>query len=80
MKKNYTVYEALKGKKHYLVFSGPCSEWVSEDMVKAACRYFRCGEKNLYIGEGWLLKDELYFDDPGKGARFVCVISHWRRK
>ena len=75
--KNYTVYEALKGRKHYLVFPG---EWVSEDMVKAACSYFRCGEKNLYIGEGWIVKDELYLEDPEiKGAKVVSVISHWRK-
>lgn len=77
MKKTYTVYKSFKGRKHYLVFPG---EWVSEDMVKAACRYFRCGEKNLYIGKGWILKDELYLDDPGKGAKVVAVLSHWRRK
>ena len=78
MKKNYTVYKAIKGRKHYLVFPG---EWVSADMVRAAGRYFRCSEKHIAIEEGWTLNDELYFEDPHKkGSKKVAVISHWRRK
>ena len=77
MKKAYTVYKSFKGRKHYLVFTGT---WVSQDMVKAACRYFRCGEKNIYIQESWIYKDELYFDDPEiKGSKPVVVISHFRK-
>ena len=78
--KNYTVYVALKGRKHYLVFSGPFSEWPYHSLVSEGSRYFRCGEMNLEIEKGWILKDELYFDDPGKGAKVVSVVSHWRKR
>lgn len=82
MKKSYTVYESLKGRKHYLVFPRSTGEWAIdyEKLIKAAGRYFRCSEKNLEIENGWILKDELYFENPGKGAKVVDVVSHWRRK
>ena len=73
----YEVYKSLKGKKHYLVFK---SKFVSQDNVTAATRYFRCSEKNIYIQEGWILNDELYFENPHKkGSKKVYAISHWRK-
>ena len=81
MKKNYTVYESLRGKKHYLVFFGPVSDWPYEVLRKEGIRYFRCGEKNLEIEKGWIYMGELYLDDPGSScATVVSVVSHWRRK
>lgn len=81
MKKDFTVYKSIKGRKHYLVFPRDSGEWavVYEKLTKAAGRYFRCGEKNLEIENGWILNDELYLEDPGEGAKVVDVVSHWRR-
>lgn len=79
MKKSYTVYESLKGRKHYLVFFGSFSAWSYEALKKEGIRHFRCGEKNLEIEKGWIYKDELYFEDPGKGSKVVSVVSHWRK-
>lgn len=78
----YEVYKAIKGKKHYLVFPQGSGEWacVYENLVKAAGRYFRCGEKNLEVELGWILNDELYLEDPHvKGSKRVDVVSHWRK-
>jgi len=73
----FEVYVSLKGKKHYLVFDG---KTVYTDCVKASTRYFRCGEKNLEVEEGWVLNDELYLDNPHvKGSKRVAVVSHWRK-
>lgn len=73
----FEVYVSLKGKKHYLVFDG---KTLYMDCVKAATRYFRCGEKSLEFCEGWVLNDELYLDDPHvKGSKRIAVVSHYRK-
>lgn len=64
--------EKQNRKKAYLV-AGAGTTYIR--MCEAAKRYFRCSETHLEIGKGWIVRDELYLEDPGKG-RTVCVAFY----
>ena len=73
----FEIYASTTGRKHYLIFTNSAKY---DELVKEGCKYFRCGEKNLEIGKGWILNDELFLEKPHKkGAKLVAVVSHWRK-
>ena len=73
----FEIYASTTGRKHYLIFNNSTKY---DQLIKEGRKYFRCGEKNLEIEKGWILNDELFFENPHKkGSKTVAVVSHWRK-
>lgn len=61
-------------KKTYLV-DEPWTSYIT--MCEAAKKFFKCSEAHIYIMRGWVLKDELYLDDPEThGAKLKMVAFY----
>jgi len=74
----FEVYEGRtekqNRKKTYLVAEAGVS-YVR--MCEAAKKFFRCSEAHIEIINGWVLKDELYLDDPElKGTKMKTVAFY----
>ncbi len=80
---DYEIYEGITEqgrKKTYLVFT--FFEYGYLIHIKAlslAKRYFRASEKHIKIVLGYVIKDELYLDNPKKrprGSKLVRVAYY----
>lgn len=73
----YEIYEGISQnghKKTYLVFISKCL--AAAEIAKTARKYFKCAAQNIKIKQGWILNDELYFEQPSKKAKIV-LVAYW---
>jgi len=72
-------YKALKGRKVYLVFE--YKKTGSWDIENAAKNYFKASIRDILFDVGYVLNDELYFENPRKkGTKKVIYAVQNRRR
>lgn len=74
---DYEIYEGRtegqNRKKTYLVFD----KKTKADRICQAKHYFRVSTLRIGYTDGWILNNELYFENPGKkGAKKVIVYFY----
>jgi hypothetical protein len=67
-------YSTTRKNKKYLVFYqlNLSIYWMLTD----AKRFFRASENNIKVQDGWLIGDDLFFEEPEKRAKRVIVMSY----
>jgi hypothetical protein len=73
MKKDVFMSTTRKNKKYLVFYQLNLSiYWMLTD----AKRFFRASENNIKVQDGWLIGDDLFFDQPEKRAKRVIVMSY----
>ena len=71
------IFEEFKaGRKTYLVFYATSLNFY---IMYAARKRFHCTEEHLEVATGYVVKDELYFDNPHKKSQKRVLVIHYQR-
>ena len=73
MKKDVFMSTTRKNKKYLVFYQLNLSiYWMLTD----AKRFFRASENNIKVQDGWLIGDDLFFEEPERRAKRVIVMSY----
>ena len=73
MRKDVFMSTTRKNKKYLVFYQINLSLlWMLTD----AKRFFKASDENIKVQDGWLIGDDLFFDQPEKRARKVIVMSY----
>lgn len=79
---DFEIYEgrtALNRKKTYLVFAYQLGYIKYREAEKASSRYFRCTADHVKISLGYIIKDELFLENPKKKPADAQIVrvAYW---
>ena len=73
MRKDVFMSTTRKNKKYLVFYQLNLSiYWMLTD----AKRFFRASENNIKVQDGWLIGDDLFFEEPERRAKRVIVMSY----
>lgn len=73
MRKDVFMSTTRKNKKYLVFYQINLSLfWMLTD----AKRFFKASENNIKVQDGWLIGDDLFFEEPERKAKRVIVMSY----